>query len=381
MMSAFPNFLLADAAREAELLTQQGANVQAFVAQNFDQLWLDVLLGDGFSDTSSLYGALAKLGTMLAVVAILFWTVQFAKAMLDDATPAPIAQLIWPLILVILLSNNAVVLAKSTLGMRNIIDSANQLVLKTTTASIELDKAYNLVAEALANESLAKKEIAACLDKGDPQEQENCLNQAQKKAEAILSRQGNGPGNPLLEKTKDYLLSAFSMMSPVGFVIAAGLGNVTPLRLILDALGGVYQWGAELALLLTALLGPLAVGATLLPIPGAQKPMIAWITAFFSIGLAKISFNIIVGLTAVVVLNSEPTDLISLMYLMMVGLAAPLLSSLLASGGGKAIFTGLGNGTIRVIGMAVGLAVSGGQIAATREVAKTVAASNTASKS
>ena len=54
-------------------------------------------------------------------------------------------------------------------------------------------------------------------------------------------------------------------------------------------------------MLLTALLGPMAVGASLLPY--GSKQIFTWLKAFFSLGMAKLSFNIILGLCGQLVSN------------------------------------------------------------------------------
>jgi hypothetical protein len=59
-------------------------------------------------------------------------------------------------------------------------------------------------------------------------------------------------------------------------------------------------------MLLTALLGPLAVGGSLLPV--GQKAIFAWLTGFFSVGMIKLCFNIISGLVATMVLNADNND-------------------------------------------------------------------------
>ncbi len=53
----------------------------------------------------------------------------------------------------------------------------------------------------------------------------------------------------------------------------------------LFALAIAFQWIIEVCMLLTALLGPLAVGGSLLPV--GQKAIFAWLTGFFSVGMIK----------------------------------------------------------------------------------------------
>ncbi|MCC5612455.1 hypothetical protein LC612_38615, partial [Nostoc sp. CHAB 5834] len=65
------------------------------------------------------------------------------------------------------------------------------------------------------------------------------------------------------------------------------------ISLVMLAMNGSYQWGIELTMLVTAFLGPLAVGGSLLPY--GAKSIYTWLIGYFSIGIGKLSFNMIVG--------------------------------------------------------------------------------------
>jgi hypothetical protein len=103
------------------------------------------------------------------------------------------------------------------------------------------------------------------------------------------------------------------------------------------AFGIAFQWIVEVSMLLTGLLGPLAVGGTLLPV--GQKAIFAWLTGFFSIGIVKLSFNIICGLVATMVVKAGNND--PMIFAFATGILAPILSLLLATGGGMAVFNSL----------------------------------------
>ena len=61
-----------------------------------------------------------------------------------------------------------------------------------------------------------------------------------------------------------------------------------------------WQWAfaniLELAMLLTGLMGPIAVAGSAVPLQG--RPLWAWLTGFFSLGMAKFSYSVIVGLSS-----------------------------------------------------------------------------------
>lgn len=103
-------------------------------------------------------------------------------------------------------------------------------------------------------------------------------------------------------------------------------------------------------MLLLAVLGPLAVGGSLLPVSG--KPIFAWLTGFLSAGIAKISFSIIAVLTAAVIINGPAEDVSAdpdlMWFIIFLGILAPILSLVLAGVGGLAVFNTISSTTLLV---------------------------------
>jgi hypothetical protein len=98
-----------------------------------------------------------------------------------------------------------------------------------------------------------------------------------------------------------------------------------------------YQNLLEASLIITALLGPIAVGGSLLPY--GPRAVFAWLAGFFSVGFARLCFNIIVGLASVVATGSEGGD--PFWFALFAGLLAPVLASGLASGAGFVAWTSI----------------------------------------
>ncbi len=125
------------------------------------------------------------------------------------------------------------------------------------------------------------------------------------------------------------------------------LGNTvqTSIKSFLFSLQYAFQNLIEATMLLIAALGPIAVGGSLLPVAG--KPIFAWLTGFLSVGIAKISFNIIAVLTAAVIVNGpaeNPNANPDLMwFIIFLGVLAPILSLVVAAAGGFAVFNAISN--------------------------------------
>lgn len=330
-----------DAADKAEEILEAGRTSQQLIAQAMDQLWQDVLLGTG-PGGPALYGALANLGLFFALGTFMLWLTKWTKSMIDDEGNNPISELIWPLIVIVLMSNRGAVLAQCTLELRSIINQTNEKILTSTVDGVRLDEAYRQRMQEIGAQDAIAAIQQQCSSITDPVQQENCNKKAKQDAARIESRLENPPSNSWNPVTNavDAALSA------------ARQAVAEAIKIILFGLSFAFQWVVEISLLLTALVGPLAVGGTLLP--SGQKAMFAWLVGFFSIGMVKLSFNIIVGLVATLTLNSGPTD--PLIFALVVGLLSPILSLVIAAGGGMAVFTQINSLATGAAGAAAGAA-------------------------
>lgn len=300
-------------------IAQDGALAAEAISAAMDKLWSDVLGG-------GLYSAIAKLGIFFAVGTLLIFMVQWFKAMIEGDNPQAFSEIIWPLVAIVLLSGNATVLSTCTLQLRSIINQVNQTILTSTSGSIALQEAYQQAMAQLGTEAAVNSIKSQCATIADPQQQADCVKNATQFAlSQSTSNQKVSHSNIF---TKDYSKD-----------IQAGISNTLALAVKgwLIAFGIAFQWIVEISLLLTALLGPLAVGGFLLPV--GQKAIFAWLTGFFSVGMVKISFNIIVGLVATLVVNAKDAD--SMVFAFATGLLAPVLSLVLAAGGGMSVFNSL----------------------------------------
>ncbi len=301
----------------ASKITEDGAAASSAIASAVDGLWNDVL-------SSGLYAAIARLGVFFAVGTLLTFMVQWTKDIVDGDTSKAFNELIWPIVVIVLLTNNATVLAGCTRGLREIINQTNQTLLTSTSNSIRLQEAYQQVMQQSGAESAVRGLMTQCNAIADPQQQTQCLKNAADQAQEIADQTNSDKKGGWLP---DFGLSEFFSTNPLQLAVRGWL----------FAFSIAFQWLIEISLLLTGLLGPLAVGGSLLPV--GQKAIFAWVTGFFSVGMVKLCFNIICGLVATLVLNAEAYD--PLIFAFATGLLAPILSIALAAGGGMAVFNSL----------------------------------------
>ncbi|MBE9036580.1 hypothetical protein [aff. Roholtiella sp. LEGE 12411] len=355
----FPKLIAQGAFTGGDLAQNSAENADA-ISQGFNELWAELLNGP-------LYGSLCTVGTLFAVSTLVFFMIEWTKQMLNFEETRAITDLIWPLTVAALLFQNGQLLGQGTMAIRDMINNTNRYVLIRTAAGVDLRAAYQKALGVEAVRSAIGREMEMCRTSSlAPQDAIDCLTEAKQRLMNEYPRYFVGSDGPfawLIDRIDriisapidaikgganpvQILLSPFSAY--VGSVVAGTITN------ILVALGGAYQWGIELTMLLTALLGPLAVGGSLLPY--GSKSIFTWLVGYFSVGMAKLSFNIITGFAAELMANSRSDQ--PLFFLFVIGIIAPALATGLAAGGGLALLTQLNNAADQAINVAKDVAVT-----------------------
>ncbi|MBW4560070.1 MAG: hypothetical protein KME32_02750 [Mojavia pulchra JT2-VF2] len=322
-----------------------GATTAKSIAEGWDNQWLNLLQNDS---SNNLYGALTKLGVFFAVGTLLFFVMQWLKDVLDSDYSQPISGMIWPFLVVILLTNSGdkSILADLTLGVRNFINSVNQQVIVTVDTNQIYQQALNMsIAEEVAGSFLRPCQSLT----GEQQSQ--CFNKASEKINNLWQGYKDLYGNKTwinrLETKVNQIKYGTGNISENSFNALLGSTFQTTIKNFLISLQYAFQNLMEATMLLIAALGPLAVGGSLLPVAG--KPIFAWLTGFISIGIAKISFNIIAVLTAAVIVNGPAQDANAdpdlMWFIIFLGILAPILSLVVAAAGGFAVFSAISSMT------------------------------------
>jgi hypothetical protein len=320
-----------------------GVATSQSIAQGWDKQWLDLLQNN---TTNNLYGALTNLGIFFAVGTLLFFMLQFLKDLISYEYSRPISALIWPFIVVILLSNAGTgsILSNLTLGVRNFLNTVNQQVV----ASADADKMYQQALNMSIAEEIAGSLLRPC-ESLTGEQQTQCFVKAAEKVNVLWQKYRDTYGNKSwiirLQNKVDNIRYGTGFVSEASFNSLLGSTVQTSIKNFLVSLQYAFQNLIEATMLLIAALGPIAVGGSLLPVAG--KPIFAWLTGFLSIGIAKISFNIIAVLTAAVIVNGPGQDANVdpdlMWFIIFLGILAPILSLLVAAAGGFAVFSAISN--------------------------------------
>ncbi len=316
-------FQIATTSQAASQILQSGREAQSAIAAAMDELWGEVLGG-------GLYLALVQFSLLFAVGSLVLFMVQLSQALMEDERK-PMTDLIFPIIVIVLLANNGAVLADFTRASRDVINTTNQTLLESISSSISLQEAYQSVMGEIGAQSAIESLANNCQSMADPAAQQTCLADAAAQAEDIATSMASPPSGAW-----DKFVSA--VKDPVGAGVAAIASTIqVALRGWIIAFGIAFQWVVEISLLLTALIGPIAVALTLLPVQA--KALYSWLIGFFSVGMVKIYFNVIVGLIATMVVNAGEND--PMIFAFATGLISPILAMVLAAGGGMAVFSSI----------------------------------------
>jgi len=350
-MSVSTSFDLVNASKSLAIfdfpeISESGRRTAAETIKAYDQLWIDVLEGP-------LYTALVNVGVLFAVGTLLFFTVQMIKDLNEGDLTRPLTSLIWPLLIVFLLTKpgdaSMYRLAAFSYDLRTIINETNQTILATTHIGVKLDDAFRQAQGMSAVRPTIEGWIKQC-ESLTGKQQMQCMEIALKDAQDLLAAYGqaNGSSNWLtresarienmLGKLLDFNASWDEQLRSVFWTVTGPAWEAAVYSLLI-AFQYAFQNFLEFSLLLTILLGPLAAGGSLLPVGG--KPIYAWLTAIFSLFIAKLCFNITAGLASTIMVDVEQVD--HLWFAVFIGVLSPIFSTALAAGGGMAVWGSLTN--------------------------------------
>jgi nitrate reductase NapE component len=328
----------------------------------WDARWKDI-----FDGTNGLYSGINAFAAVILVGAFIFFAVGWVKEAIERGIFPALPDVIWLFVIFVLLYNNGAMLGKLTFGMRNLINDQTQVVLKVQIGEVSMLNALNDVVVSQQAKAQIQQQYAECEAK-EGQAQISCFQEAGKQAEAIVTeyeQQGWGTAGirRLLTRIQAVnarvsqnfqnrdlggkILTAPGLLTEFireGFIATAGQASS---QQILKGIQWAFSNLIELAMLLTGLIGPIAIAGSVIPLQG--RPIWAWLIGFFSLGMAKFSYNVIVGLAATVVVAAEAQSSSDIGFLFLMSILSPILALAIAGGGGMAVFRGASGGISRII--------------------------------
>ncbi len=127
------------------------------IAKTFDRVWTMAMDGN-------LYRLVCTIGLMIAIFAVGFWCVKFYMALEEGGYKPAVTEMIFPLLLVILLSNGGKNMRDLTVTTRDIMNNVNDSVNRVVGFDVDMRQAI----EALAINQAAKNSLVTIFESCDP---------------------------------------------------------------------------------------------------------------------------------------------------------------------------------------------------------------------
>ena len=356
--------------RGGEIL-QESLDATAISTQAMDEMWENLFVND-----SLLYNQLVKLATVLMMIGAIFLILAFARAMQAADKDKLMEILGWGFVVIILLANQGEILRHITFGSREFVNEQAKNVLVAQVGDLTMkDALQDVLLTEKIRESIRAVYSGCEAKEGDAQLE--CIEEGTKEAQKIVSDYESKftfPGLTRMKRDLEVITSeilnnreaegqtrveAFNEWDRRVSALIWQSATHSASKQFLKNFQNWFTYGYEFAMLLTGLIAPLAVSASL--IPKSPRAFVSWAIGFFSIGVLKLSYNIVIGFAALYASSAEIEDLGSSGFLLMMSIGAPLISIAIAGGGGAAIFFALGKTTaiVATVIPAAGSAASG----------------------
>lgn len=326
----------------------------------WNERWTDI-----FDGTNGLYFGITEFAAVIVAGAFIFFAVIWVKNAIERGILPALPEVLWVFVVMALLFNNGALLGSTTLGIRNLVNAQTRIVLDIQIGEVSMLEALNDVILSQQAKSEIQQHYAECEAK-EGQAQIDCLIDAGEAARETLEREFRARGwwtagverqwariseiteriQQEYEENPDRIL----LTNPAVDILSSYFLQTGSQALAEQLLKG-WQWAfanlLELSMLITGLLGPIAVAGSVIPMQ--SRPIWAWLIGFFSLGMAKFSYNVIVGLAATVVVAADAQDQGDFSFLLLISVLAPILALALAGGAGMAVFRGVSGGITRII--------------------------------
>jgi hypothetical protein len=349
------------------------------------QLWLIAMNGN-------LYKLVSSVGMLIAVFAVGFWCLKFYQALEEGTLKPAVNELIFPVILVILLSNSGDNMRKLTLTTRDIINNINISVNSVIDAEVSIRAANDAISGDLLSQMAVGRLYRQCVASADLNKIRRCADSTRLQVDsytggAAPARQVSSNSQYQAQLTKFAQKMQQRNASRYNQVVSDVTGSSQPNfnPSVLDAsyyendksleeitrtimsFRVAFIYIVEVMMLITGLIGPIFLGLSLFPV--GTKPLIAWGTSFLSLGFCKVCYTLISGLSSIAFVYAGPDNIDATTVAVVLGLLSPVLAFSIASGSGINSLNAI-NQTAQSGGLKIGLGYypSSGGSASTAEI-------------
>jgi hypothetical protein len=344
-----PPLLAQTGSEAAASIINQSLQIQSGIQESWSDIWLSVTDPES---PGSIWFTTVEGAQILAMFVLIYLLIQFGNEFSKTRYLGKVIEtFIWPVVVIVLLGGNGQLLSQLVLTLRGVFDYILAFTQRIQIAGIEIGVAARQLQlnglgatriRQLYNEceGLSGEELARCF--------ESKADEAQAIVDALGTVDAEVDTSPL-QAFLDVVLN-FTVVGTIqdatnpdyasGGFAALVQDRLFPLiQTILFALQWAFVNAVEAAIVLTAVLAPLALVLSLLPASG--KAIVTWGTAFISLYGVKFGYVLIVGLLSSVLVNTDgnAAELASEYgFLIFVSVFSPVIATSLASWGGISLF-------------------------------------------
>jgi hypothetical protein len=341
----------------------------AAVPRALDMLWTVAMEG-------TLYSLICRLGLLIAVFGIGFWCLKFYKSLEEGSLRPVVNDIIWPLLLVILLSNNGANMRSLTMVTRDMMNSINRSVDTVVSAEISLQNVLRVLATSDWFTEVVNREIRVCQENTDIAAYSGCMGSVKVFADNFLNNNANWPSSASAQmqksteefrqyqrdRTKNTLSTekiqsikdaqegadGKKISNVIDITKISGFDDTSELRRVILGFRGSFLYIIEVMMLVTGMFGPIFLAISIFPV--GTKPITSWGISFVSLGFCKICFTLISGLSALAMVFAGPKSTDMVVASIVLGLLSPILAFGVASGSGIAALN-----SVALVGQGFGL--------------------------
>lgn len=367
-------FLAQEGSEAAASILQQSLELSKGTVQAWQETWISVF---DPSDMTGMWSAMIETSKVIAGFCLLYMAVKSGSELLSSQSIGKVVEMLsFPIATVLLLNGNGKFLAYITLAIREV----GYFVVRSVTERQVMGVRLEIATEQLKRNNIGVQRInqlyGECISYVG-EELTTCWQSKGAEGEAIINA---------LEKTSSVDMSPARAFAETAMLLGTQadgtIGTLSDVGTGLKGIASFFQGGfsevvqdqafpviqavlyalqwafvnmSEAALLITAVLAPIALVMSILPTAG--RPIFIWGSAMVSILGMQLGYNLVVGIVATVLINTEGNVVevaSNLGFLAFASLFAPLFATAGATWGGAAMFSSISRRANAIAAVATG---------------------------
>ena len=334
-------------------ILNQSSELSKKTFQSWNNLWESAVSAD-----SALWQTVVSVGITLALISIIYLALtDIAEAVKKQDWYSLYASFILPIIIMFFLSNNGFLLAETAKLVRQFGVTQVSSISEIQLANMTFQQAQEQIRIGSVASSELKALYAECQSLTGSEFKDCWQGKNDLAGEIIAAAEGqmldteNNGVQQYLRSFGERLVSNNLISIVTDFEGYVQDRTIETVRFLLYALQWAFINTVEMSLILTTLFLPISLGISMVNIQG--KLILANLVGIATLFGIQFAYNLILGLVAIVLVESTGSIFNEVPFVIFLSLFAPLLSIALAGGGGLALY----QTTVRGVGQVASMSL------------------------